>query len=245
VEWVARVLAGEGLRVCILTRGYARADVSSRVVVSDGERIFADARAGGDEPCMLAEKLKGKAAVISDRDRVAAGLWAKANLHSDAFILDDGFQHLRVARELNIVVVDATNPWGGGKLLPCGRLREPKSGLARADCVVITRAERTSNPDALREEIKILSGSKPVFISRTLTARIKTLRGEDNEFDAKTARFPQPEAAFCALGNPRQFFSQIEVEGYQLAFSRSFPDHHFYSQRDVDALVNEARSRGA
>ena len=129
---------------------------------------------------MLAEKLKGKAAVISDRDRVDAGLWAKENLHSDAFILDDGFQHLRVARDLNMVVIDATNPWGGGKLLPRGRLREPKSGLARADCVVITRAERSSNPDALREEIKILSGSKPVFIARTQTARIRTLRGEDN-----------------------------------------------------------------
>ncbi|OLE55584.1 MAG: tetraacyldisaccharide 4'-kinase [Acidobacteria bacterium 13_1_20CM_3_53_8] len=245
VEWVARVLADEGLRVCILTRGYARADVRKRVVVSDSERVLASAREGGDEPRMLAEKLKGKAAVISDRDRVDAGLWAKENFHSDAFILDDGFQHLRVARNLNIVIVDATNPWGGGKLLPRGRLREPKRGLARADCVIITRADQTSNLDALREEIKILSGSKPDFISRTETAGLKTLLDEEDESDASAAAVAQPVGAFCAIGNPRQFFSQIEVEGYQLAFTRSFPDHHFYSQRDIDALVNEARSSGA
>src|SRR5215210_5941933 len=107
VEWLARALARENRRPCILTRGYGRVNASERVLVSDGERMLADARQGGDEPFLLAEKLLGLAAVISDADRVAAARWALENLRSDIFILDDGFQHLRVARDLDIVTVDA------------------------------------------------------------------------------------------------------------------------------------------
>ncbi|HMF57133.1 MAG TPA: tetraacyldisaccharide 4'-kinase [Pyrinomonadaceae bacterium] len=245
VEWVARVLADEGRRVSILTRGYARDDARKLVVVTDGKRILADAREGGDEPRMLAEKLLGKAAVISNKDRVAASHWAKQHLYSDAFILDDGFQHLRVARDLNIVIVDATNPWGGGRLLPMGRLREPKSSLSRADCIVVTRANHAQNLDSLREEIKTLSGGKPVFISHTQTTGIRILRGEEERSEASATSIPQPVGAFCALGNPLQFFSQVKADGYSTAFTRSFPDHHFYSQHDVDALLSEARSSGA
>ncbi|HEX8922279.1 MAG TPA: tetraacyldisaccharide 4'-kinase, partial [Pyrinomonadaceae bacterium] len=149
VEWIARAVAKEGRRVCILTRGYGRADARRRVLVSDGERILAEAREGGDEPRLLAEKLQGMAAVVSDADRVGAARWAESNLKSDLFILDDGFQHLRIARDLDIVAVDATNPWGGGRLLPTGRLREPLSGLTRADLIILTRTEQAPEIDSL------------------------------------------------------------------------------------------------
>src|SRR5688572_17762032 len=95
VEWVARAVALEGRRACVLTRGYGRADERRRVVVSDGERIKADVRESGDEPRLLAERLLGVAAVVCDRDRVAAARWARENLGAEAFILDDGFQHLK------------------------------------------------------------------------------------------------------------------------------------------------------
>ena len=140
VEWAARALAGEGRRACVLTRGYGRADERRRVVASDGRSVLADAVECGDEPRLLAEKLLGAASVVCDRDRVAAARWAREHLGADAFVLDDGFQHLRIARDLDIVTLDATAPWGGGHLLPRGRLREPPGSLARADCVVITRA---------------------------------------------------------------------------------------------------------
>src|SRR5712692_8004430 len=101
VEWVARSLAREGKTVCILTRGYRRANPNQRVVVSDGKRVLASELAAGDEPRLLAENLVGAAAVIGDADRFAAGRWAIRELGANAIVLDDGFQHLRLARDLN------------------------------------------------------------------------------------------------------------------------------------------------
>ncbi|HVG30885.1 MAG TPA: tetraacyldisaccharide 4'-kinase, partial [Pyrinomonadaceae bacterium] len=150
VEWAARALAREGLRACVLTRGYGRADESRRVVASAGARVLAGVAECGDEPRLLAERLLGEAAVVCDRDRVAAARWAREAFGSEVFVLDDGFQHLRIARDLDVVTLDATAPWGGGHLLPRGRLREPVSGLARADCVVITRAELAADLEGLR-----------------------------------------------------------------------------------------------
>src|SRR5712692_4300728 len=102
VEWIARALARRQRRVCILTRGYGRQHPGRRVVVSNGSEIFSDAREAGDEPLLLAEKLKGEAAVICDADRVAAARWVIENLGTELIILDDGFQHLRLARDLDI-----------------------------------------------------------------------------------------------------------------------------------------------
>ena len=133
VEWIARALRRRQKRLCILTRGYGRQHGGRRVLVSNGSEIFADARDAGDEPLLLAEKLKGEAAVICDADRVAAARWATENLGTDLFILDDGFQNMRLARDCNIVAIDATNPWGNRRLLPAGTLRESPRQLARAD----------------------------------------------------------------------------------------------------------------
>src|SRR5216684_152482 len=103
VEWIARELAQTGRRVCILTRGYGRRNAGAQIIVSDGNEIISDAAQAGDEALLLAERLKGQAAVISAADRVSAACWAVENFHSNVFILDDGFQHLRVARNLNIL----------------------------------------------------------------------------------------------------------------------------------------------
>ena len=169
VEWVARAAAREGRHPCVLTRGYGREDAGKRVLVSDGERVLADARKGGDEPRLLAESLSGIAAVLSDADRVSAARWAAEHLKSDLFILDDGFQHLRLARDLNIVTIDASNPLGdgqttldGGQFLPYGRLREPLSGLNRADCVVLTRCDQADNTADLTRQIRDLIPAREV-----------------------------------------------------------------------------------
>ncbi len=142
VEWIAREIADAGRRPCILTRGYARADEKNRVVVTDGRTILANVDQAGDEAVLLAEQLRGRAAVIADRDRAAAAR-AIENLRTDCFVLDDGFQNLCLPRDLNIVTIDATNPWSNGYLIPAGLLREPRSGLRRADCIVITRSDQS------------------------------------------------------------------------------------------------------
>lgn len=249
VEWLARVIAGEGRRVCILTRGYGRADVSRRVIVSDGEQILAETREGGDEPRLLAEKLRGLAAVISDANRVEAARWALENLRSEVFILDDGFQHLRLARDLNILTLDATDPWGGMRLLPRGRLREPLRELKRADLIVITRAELAMDIEDLRARAETLSGGRaPVLIARTETLRITSLVAPPSEVFGgahETDSIPQPLAAFCAIGNPQAFFAHVRREGLTLNHTRPFADHHVYTQGDMDDCVREAVRHGA
>jgi tetraacyldisaccharide 4'-kinase len=245
VEWLARTMAQQGRRVCILTRGYGRANPDARVVVSDGERVLTNAREGGDEPRLLAENLQGVAAVISDADRVSAARWARAALGSEVFILDDGFQHLRIARDLNILTIDATNPWGGGRLLPRGRLREPLGGLARADCIVITRADQARDLSSLKERARSLSGGRPVLLASTRVKEMRALSNTADEDAPVTVSRSKPVAAFCAIGNPQSFFTQIRGLGHTLSYTRALPDHHVYTQRDVDAIELEARRVGA
>jgi tetraacyldisaccharide 4'-kinase len=245
VARIARILASRGLRVCILTRGYGRSDPKARVVVSDGENILADALEGGDEPRMLAEMLSGQAAVVSDRDRVAAARWARSNLDSELFILDDGFQHLRMWRDLNIVLIDALDPWGGNRLLPRGLLREPRRNLSRADCIVVSRAAQAAGIETLLNEIKDLSGGRPVFISRVTNQRVRPLKGMDELEEDGSFKPSCPVAAFCGTGNPQAFFVQLGQDGYDTRLTRAFPDHHRYSQADVDRLLREATATGA
>jgi tetraacyldisaccharide 4'-kinase len=235
VEWIAKDVAARGKKVCILTRGYGRENPQRQVVVSDGENILATPTEAGDEPYLLATKLVGSAAVISNIDRSSAGRYAIENLGTDCFVLDDGFQHLRLARDLNVVTIDATNPWGAssgqGQLLPHGRLREPLAGLSRADCVVLTRCDQADNTDALTEQIRDLIRGRPVFHSTMKASYAQVVSG--------------PVAAFCAVGNPRSFFAQVKNSGYELVFEKAFRDHHGYSQTDVNSLVRAARDAGA
>ena len=257
VAWLAGSLAREGRRVSILTRGYGRRSGGVRVVVSDGERLLADAREGGDEPRMLAEMLLAeRVAVVSDADRVAAARWALENLGSDAFIIDDGFQHLRLRRDLNLLTLDALAPWGGRRLLPRGRLREPLAQLRRADLIVITRADLSTNLDALLDEAMRLTGGRvPILTSRLRLTGLRPLRSpsshETKEHDAAASvvvggrERAQNFAAFCAIGNVEAFLAQLMRDDFSLVQTRAFRDHHAYTQADVDALSRQARAHGA
>jgi tetraacyldisaccharide 4'-kinase len=243
VEWLCRAVAREtGKKACVLTRGYGRANPQTQVVVSDGNQLLAAEREAGDEPFLLAQNLNGIAAVISNPDRLAAGEWAIKNLGNQVFVLDDGFQHLRLARDLDIVTIDATNPWGGGNLLPYGRLREPRAGLSRADCIVVTRTEQVEDMVSLSESVQRFAGTIPVFTSRMVTSGIRGLNGESVDIESLRA---QPLAAFCGVGNPESFFNQLRQEGYTPVFTRAFADHHHYSQTDLNRLIKEAKDHGA
>src|SRR5262245_19884790 len=204
VEFVARTIASQGKKVCILTRGYGRRDPHLQVIVSDGYGVLATPSEAGDEPFLLATKLSGLAAVISSADRIAAGQEAIKDFGTDCFVLDDGFQHLRLARDLNIVTIDATNPWGGGSLLPYGRLREAPEGLSRADCVVLTRCDQVGDVSALKDEIRALTGSCPIFQSQMRAVRVSPLKNGSESIAA-----PARIAAFCAVGNPSSFFEGL------------------------------------
>lgn len=239
VELIARMLAAEGKTVCILTRGYGRENPRQHVLVSDGTTVFSNPGEAGDEPYLLAKNLQGFAAVISDADRFTAGEGAIKHLSTDCFVMDDGFQHLRLARDLDIVTIDATNPWGDGRLLPHGRLREPLSGLKRAHCFVLTRCEQVDNTEPIEFELARLSGDRPIFRARLHTSLITELNGPS------TTTIPaKPVGAFCAVGNPRSFFTHLRNSGYEPIFHQSFPDHHVYSQQDIDRLEARAQQAG-
>ncbi len=241
VALVTKMLAEKGEKVCVLTRGYGRENPKERVLVSDGENVLVDAKTGGDEPVELAYKLIGKAVVIADADRVSAAKWSLEKFGVTAFVLDDGFQHRRAKRDLDIVCIDATDPFGGHGVLPAGRLREPIGNLKRADAVVITRANFADNIEDLKFQISNLNPAAPVFQSENRIAVLQTLE----EFHAKT-QISQRNAkdlrafAFCALGSPNSFFEQLKRENFDLAGTEAYPDHHIYTQNDIIELEKKA-----
>ena len=244
VALVARSLAERGEKVCVLTRGYGRKNASERVLVSDGKTVLCDARIGGDEPVELAYKLIGKSAILADRDRVAAAEWARENLGSTIFVLDDAFQHRRAKRDVDIVCVDATNPFGNGEVLPAGMLRENLDNLSRADAAVITRCDLVKDVSMIEKKIEKLAPELRTYRSSNKITRIVPIEsflsgGADAEA-SRTAAF-----AFCGLGNPSNFFRQLEKEGLELAGRKTYSDHHFYSAKDVAEIQRRARSAGA
>lgn len=243
VEWTARELASLGRNVCVLTRGYGRASPSRRVIVSNGKELLADVTQTGDEAFMLADKLKGEAAVICDADRVSAAGWAIENLGSDVFVLDDAFQHQRIARNLNILTVDATNPWGNRRSLPGGILREPVYELLRADCVIITRAD-SKNPGPLRDEIETIHPGMTVLLSRMKHTQLRPVTTNSPMIDSGEIK-ALSVGAFCGIGNPESFFSLLRSEGYSLGYERSFRDHYNFTQTDIDEIVRQAQDKGA
>ena len=249
VAAIARMLADRNETVCILSRGYRRRDPGRRVLVSDGQAVLADASVAGDEPVEIARKLIGQALVVVDGDRVGAARWALDRFGVTAFVLDDGFQHRRAKRDLDIVCIDATNPFGGEKLLPTGMLREPPAGLARADALIITRSDLVKDLSELDAQLARLAPGVHVFRSTTALVSLISLAEfggpADRSDRAERSRPTVPLFAFCGLGNPAGFFSQVERDGLKVVGTKAFPDHHPYSQKDIDDLHRVAADEGA
>jgi tetraacyldisaccharide 4'-kinase len=241
VLWIAERLAAEGKRVGILTRGYRGTTHSvGRGTNDDGA---AQSDSSSDEVQLLRHRLG---------DRVPIGVGANRFEHGSElakkdiewFILDDGFQHLALARDVNIVLVDATNPFGGGYLLPAGRLREPRSALGRADIIVITRSEYTP---ALQAAIRHYSAA-PIFHARPQLDSICPVGASvpsGPSVDAAEKLRNEKIFTFCGIGNPPAFVEDLRSWGYTVAGSKSFPDHHRYSQQDVHQIEAAARDAGA
>lgn len=251
---ISQKLAARGKRVCILTRGYGRTNANKRVLVAAGKEIFVDAKTGGDEPIEMARKLQGKAIIIADRDRVAAGIWAKDEFGVSAFVLDDGFQHRKAKRDVDIVCIDATNPFGGGKVLPAGRLREPLANLRRADAIVITRTDLVNNVDEIKAEIARYNSECPVFTATLRMAEMTLLGKFLNAADGKTGeqydvdfvRLANASAfAFCGIGNPNSFFGQLKKDNFNCVGTHAFADHHDYRAKDMAMVAKMAVAAGA
>ncbi len=247
VAFIAKALIEHGEQVCIVTRGYGRREPRERVLVSDGEQVLVDAVDGGDEPVELARKLNGRAVIIADRDRVSAGRWAKDKFGVSVFILDDGFQHRRVKRDMDIVCIDATRPCGNGRILPAGSLRESFKSLSRADAVVLTRTNLVTDEEAvaITERLRKRNSTAPTFGLETgigeITKLDDFLAGRVTPDDDEDRQTVASAFVFCGLGNPDSFVSMLRSEGFNVVGQRLYGDHKAYGQADADDLGSDAR----
>jgi len=227
---IAQWLAQEGKHAAILTRGY-------RGTAEEGESGVPQS----DEVALLRERLAGKVKLGVGANRYENGM-VLAKHGIDSFVLDDGFQHLKLWRDADVVLVDAMDPFGGGMVLPAGRLREPLAALRRADIVVITRSVEAPLP-ALETIIR-RHASSPIFYSTTRLESVLRLPRLDvalPEQDWRKARF----LAFCGIGNPAAFFDDLRHWGLQAIQERGFADHHVYTEREAAELEKAAANCGA
>jgi tetraacyldisaccharide 4'-kinase len=163
--------------------------------------------------------------------------------HPDVILLDDGFQHGRLQRDLDVVLVDALDPFGGGDVFPLGRLREGPDALARADVFVITRAERGRSYAGIERELRRLNSRAPILRARVVPEA--WVDCESGERFAPTGLPYSMLAAFCGLANPASFWGTLTALGYHPVAQRNLGDHHRYRPREVQRLAAEARAKGA
>ncbi len=243
IESVARLLSDEGYLTCILSRGYAGRRLTDPMLVSNHRRVLHGPSEVGDEPFLLATKLPGVPVVVG-RDKHAAGMLALESLKVHVFLVDDGFQTFNLHRDVDIVLLDATDPWGGGKLLPAGRLREPPEAILRANLIGITRAHLADQASlqALRAKLIEMVPNPQVFFTRTSLTGLRRLKRGLAELSELRGR---RVLAFAGIARPEQFFRDLEAIGAVVVARREFADHHAFSPGDAKDLLESARSAGA
>ncbi len=222
VIWLAEKFLAEGKRVAILSRGYRGANGTS------------------DEIEVMKFRLLGRVSFGVGKNRFVVGQRLESQQSIDVFLLDDGFQHLQLARDLNILLMDASRPLAGEALLPSGRLREPVTAMSRANLIIFTRAETASGTlEAIGKlhQYPVFAASTRLLGFRRFGADIALLGA--NEIGAG------PFFAFCGLGNPDAFFRDLGNWGLAICGQAIFPDHHRYTQRDVSAVKQAGKRAGA
>jgi tetraacyldisaccharide 4'-kinase len=228
----------EGYRVAILSRGYGGRHKGRILEVSDGNDIKARPAEAGDEPCLLARGLKGIPVVVAKK-RYFAGLYAHERFGSNFFVLDDGFQHLGLRRDLDLVLMDASDPFGNGHLLPWGPLREPKAGLERADAFLITRSGNDGPAEGLMDELKSKWPSKPVFRSDHVPEKIifpaDGVVHNDDFLNGKRV------VAFAGIAKPEELMKTLTDLGADVVSFKGFEDHHPFQRREIQALMDERK----
>jgi len=233
--WIARSLLGQGLRVAVLSRGYGGTLEGQVAVVSDGQMILLTPDQCGDEPYLLASTVPGLMVVIGS-DRFQAGQLALQRLQPDIFLLDDGYQHLRLQRDLNILLMDCRRPLGNGRLLPAGPLREPASASQRANVVVYTRCTTIDVPATIDLQV-------PHCLARH---RIASFRRLDDDTELQPEQLQGDKvAAFAGIADPQAFFDGLQQRGLVLSATLGLADHEAYGSGTRARLEQFIQDTGA
>ena len=250
-EIFARTLASEGRKVAILSRGYRRKEapwwrrvftqvIDPPLVVSDGRRVLLDASIGGDEPYMLASNLPGVAVVV-DRNRVKAGRYAVKRLGCDTLILDDGFQYQKLKHSIEVVLVDSTNPFGNGNMLPRGILREPARHLKRADIIFLTKCR--GDVSAVKDQIRSYN-AKADIVECNHSPRVLKDVWSRKEYplswlEGKTL------CTLSGIASPKGFENSLRHMGAKVVWCERYADHHRYDSSEILYALNRTADMGA
>ena len=250
-EIFARTLAAEGRKVAILSRGYRRKEaplwqrmftqvVDPPLVVSDGKRVLLDSATGGDEPYMLASNLPGVAVVV-DRNRVKAGRYAVKRLGCNTLILDDGFQYQKLKHSIEVVLVDSTNPFGNGNLLPRGILREPIRHISRADIIFLTKC--TGDVSAVKAEIRRYNTTAEIVECNHTPKVLKDVWSrEEYPLDWLSGK---TVCTLSGIASPKGFENSLRHLGAKVVWCERYADHHRYDSSEVLYALNRTADMGA
>ena len=242
VIWLAQQLHARGKQVAILSRGYGRQDISYNLLVSDGQGQVKDWRVSGDEPAMMAQRCPW-ALVAVGPDRFRLGQWVLEQASCDCFLLDDGFQHLSLCRDLDVVLCDATDLEGLSHVLPAGHLREPLGAVKAAEAIVITRAASLSSiqpvqtclEDAIGESIRpLIINTVPKQIQHLGTGEVRPVSSlQGNSL-----------LVVSGIGNPCAFHDMLKGCGADISEEIIFPDHCSYGKAEADYIRKKITESG-
>ncbi len=239
---ISRMLADRGARPAVVSRGYFGSHAGRATVVSDGREVKTDASVAGDEPVMLAGQLTDKergVPVIVSRRRLDGGRLAVSDFGARCLVLDDGYQHRSLARDLDLLLLDGADPFGNGRMLPAGRLREPLTSMARAGALVITQADRMGREAGeVRQAARRHCPGAPLFHARMRPASLV----EAASGRAGSLAHLRGAKIFCFAGiaHPDRFFADTEAAGAAVVGTVAFPDHHPYSTGDLEKVTAAA-----
>jgi len=250
-EIFARTLAAEGRKVAILSRGYRRKEapwwqrmftqvIDPPLVVSDGRHVLLDSATGGDEPYMLASNLPGVAVVV-DRNRVKAGRYAIKRLGCDTLILDDGFQYQKLKHSVEVVLVDSTNPFGNGNMLPRGILREPVRHLKRADIIFLTKCR--GDVSAVREEIRRYNKQAEIVECNHSPKSLKDVWSRE-EYPLSWLQ-GKTTCTLSGIASPKGFENSLRNLGAKVVWCERYADHHRYDSSEILYALNRTADMGA
>lgn len=250
-EIFARTLAAQGRKVAILSRGYRRKEapfwqrlftqvVEPPLVVSDGKHVLLDSETGGDEPYMLASNLPGVAVVV-DRNRVKAGRYAVNRLGCNTIILDDGFQYQKLKHSIEVVLVDSTNPFGNGNMLPRGILREPARHLKRADIIFLTKCR--GDVTEVREEIRRYNKTAEIVECNHTPKVLKDVWSRE-EYSLDWLK-GKTTCTLSGIASPKGFENSLRRLGAKVVWCERYADHHRYASSEILYALNRTADMNA
>ena len=256
VAMLSRALSKGGRKVAIVSRGYKSHSPSLRFrlkhkefsnktkVVCDGKELLLSPKIAGDEPYMLAQELKN-VIVVTDPDRVRGARYAIREFGVDTIILDDGMQHMRLRRQNDIVLIDANCPFGYGRILPAGLLREPLEGLKRAGHIFITKAENLTEEkyQELVDEIRLYNQEADILTCQYEPEKLVSVHTEKESSISLLKDLPI--MVVTGIAQPDGFVKILEKQGANIVCKRFFPDHHRFRRYEIEEIYETAKNFGA